>query len=108
MIKKMKVISIGAALVALTCSPVLAADYMKMSTEEMAGMRGSMQQESQTERSAFQKEWQARVRQMSTEEKQQYMGPSTSSGIGGQYKKGNRGSGAGAGMGSGSGRGGRR
>ncbi|MEN8142120.1 MAG: hypothetical protein ABFQ82_00815 [Thermodesulfobacteriota bacterium] len=112
MIKKIKVFSVGAALVVLSCLPVFAAGYAEMSTEELAGLRITMQQESREVRAAFQMEWQARVREMSREQKQQYMGRGKAlgpqDGTGAQHRKGKRGSGAGAGMGSGSGRGGRR
>ncbi len=112
MIKKIKVLGFAALIVGMTCSPVFAGGYAEMSTEELAGLRGTMQQESREVRSAFQIEWQARVREMSSEQKQRYMGRGSGTGpqdgSGAQYRKGNRGSGAGGGMGSGSGRGGRR
>jgi len=50
-----------------------ATDYRAMTTEELAAKRGSMQQSTIEERSAFQNEWQNRVRQMSPEEKQKFM-----------------------------------
>ena len=112
MIEKMKVLGFAVFVAGLTCSPVFAAGYADMSTEELAGLRGTMQKESREVRTAFQMEWQSRVREMSSEQKQQYMGRGNGlgpqDGSGAQNRNGNRGSGAGAGMGSGSGRGGRR
>ena len=85
-------LGLAALLISLTASPLMAADYSTMSTAEMAAMRGTMQQATQEERSAFQQEWQHRIRQMSPAEQQQYAGQPDSSprdGSGQQYRKGN-------------------
>ena len=62
-IQKIKALGIGALIFGMTAIPVLAADYTKMSNEELDGLRGTMQQETQEVRAAFQHEWQERVRQ---------------------------------------------
>ncbi|WP_028989901.1 DUF1104 domain-containing protein [Thermithiobacillus tepidarius DSM 3134] len=57
----------------LALSTAWAADYRSMSTEELANMRGQVQTLPQTERNAFQQEWQNRVRSMSQEEQRRYL-----------------------------------
>ncbi|MBN2653995.1 MAG: DUF1104 domain-containing protein [Nitrospirae bacterium] len=71
MIKK---ISIFAGALLFTASALFAADYSTMSTEELASMRGKMQNATVQERSAFQNEWQKRVQTMSAEDRQKYLG----------------------------------
>ena len=51
---------------------VMAADYSKYSTEELAAMRGTMANASQEEREAFRNEWQKRMQEMSQEERSAY------------------------------------
>lgn len=74
----------------------MSADYQAMSNKELSELRGTMYNGSQQERDAFRAEWQKRIDQMSTAEKDQYLG------AGGGRGKGNR---AGDGLGDGSGRG---
>ncbi|MEW5745988.1 MAG: DUF1104 domain-containing protein [Nitrospirota bacterium] len=57
----------------LLLSPVFAADYSMMTTEELSRMRGGMQDAPIEERQAFQNEWQQRVRTMTQEEKRRYL-----------------------------------
>ncbi len=86
----------------------LAVDYSQYSTEELAKMRGTMRNATEEEREAFRAEWQKRLREMSPEERKQYMGRpenATRDGQGFQYGRG-KGRG-GQGMGQGMGRGGR-
>ena len=75
------------------------ADYQAMTTKDLSELRGTMYNASQEEREAFRAEWRKRIDLMTSEEKQQYLGP------GGGRGKGNR-SGDGLGDGSGRGRGG--
>ncbi len=70
-------------------SMVMAADYSRYSTEELAAMRGTLRNLSAEEREAFRTEWQKRLQQMSPEERATYT----------------RGNGAGMGSGSCSGQG---
>jgi len=74
----------------------ISADYQAMSNKELSELRGTMYNGSQQERDAFRAEWQKRIDQMSTAEKDQYLG------AGGGRGKGNR---TGDGLGDGSGRG---
>ena len=110
---------IGLSLIA---TPVWAADYSNLTTEELSNLRGTMRSGSQEEQAAFQNEWQSRQQQMTSDERQQYKGKSANGpqdGSGNQYGKNNKnkksynyanrsGSGyaEGGGMGSGGGRGG--
>jgi hypothetical protein len=67
---------IGMALLGLSlmATPVLAADYSSMTTEELSSLRGTMRNATQEEHSAFQQEWQSRMQQMTPDERQKYMG----------------------------------
>jgi len=67
---------IGMALLGLSlmATPVLAADYASMTTEELSSLRGTMQNATQEEHSAWQQEWQRRVQQMTPDERREYMG----------------------------------
>lgn len=47
-------------------------DFSKMKTEELATLRGKLQDETPENREAFTKEWQKRVGVMSAAEKQKY------------------------------------
>ncbi len=91
--------------------PLWAADYSSYSTDELAAMRGTLQNATVEERNAFRAEWQKRMQQMSPEERTQYMGPPKNaprSGYGagnGQGKGYGKGSGKGYGMGAGAGNG---
>jgi len=89
-INKIGMVLIGLSLLA---TPALATDYSSMSTEELSNLRGTMRNTSQEEHSAFQKEWQSRVRQMTMEERQLYMGKPENrlqEGTGMQYGKYNK------------------
>lgn len=55
--------------------PAGAADYSSMTTEELAELRGTMQNATQEEHAAFQQEWQNRLRHMTREERQRHIGP---------------------------------
>lgn len=115
--KKTTMLRIAAVLAGSLLTTTMAwavTDYSAMTTEELAAKRGSMQQSTIEERSAFQNEWQNRVRQMSPEEKQKFMGqpenaPRDGSGrngqSGGQGMGSSGGYGAGGGMGGGMGSG---
>ncbi len=88
-----------------------AEDYSQYTTEELAGMRGTLQDASEEERDDFRAEWQKRVQDMTPEERQEYTGRPENArsqpGAGRMQGRGNaqdRG-GYGKGMGRGSGRG---
>ncbi len=72
MLRRMKQICLAGIMVGCLSAPVFAADYSSMSTEEMAAMRGTLQDATQEERSSFQSEWRNRMQQMSPEDRQQY------------------------------------
>ena len=115
---------IGMALIGLSLivTPVWAADYSSMTTEDLSNLKGTMRSATQEEQIAFQNEWQSRQQQMTPDERQQFKGKSANGpqdGSGNQYGKNKRnkksynyanrsGSGYGesGGMGSGGGRGG--
>lgn len=73
--KKMMLVAIAAASLLLAGPLARAADYSRMSTAELAAMRGTMQMAPAEERRAFQVEWQRRVRLMTPSERRQYLGP---------------------------------
>jgi len=86
---------IGIALIGLSLivTPVWAADYSTMTTEELSSLRGTMRETSQEEHTAFQQEWQSRVQMMTPDERQQYKGKPANAprdGSGMQYGKNNR------------------
>jgi hypothetical protein len=98
-------IIILALLFAILVGDAFAVDYSKYTTEELASMRGTLQDASQEEREAFRAEWQKRLQNMTPEERQQYMGrPNNSGSQPGAGRMQGRG-GGGKGMGRGSGRG---
>lgn len=51
-----------------------AVDYSQYTTEELADMRGTLQDASPEERDAFRVEWQKRFQKMTPEERQKYSG----------------------------------
>ncbi|MGQ9498767.1 MAG: DUF1104 domain-containing protein [Dissulfurimicrobium sp.] len=62
-------------LVAISClaaASALAADYSGYSTEDLATMRGTMQNVTIEEQNAFRSEWQKRLKTMSLQERRQY------------------------------------
>lgn len=59
----------------MVITPAWAVNYSNMTTEELAELRGTMRNASQEEHAAFQEEWQNRMRQMTREERQRYLGP---------------------------------
>ncbi|MEF3169238.1 MAG: hypothetical protein K6360_07945 [Deltaproteobacteria bacterium] len=69
--------------IALFPMAAMAADYSGYSNEELAAMRGTMQNATEEERNAFRCEWQNRMQDMTPEEMAQYTGK-------GQGGKGNR------------------
>ncbi len=84
----------------LTTGIAFATDFGQHSTEELADMRGTMQNATVEERNAFRTEWQKRIQNMTQEERQKYLGPH--SGSGSQYGTGQiQGRGKGRGMGKG-------
>jgi len=92
-----------------------AEDYSQYTTEELANMRGTLQDASQEERDAFRAEWQKRLQDMTPEERQEYTGrpenarsqPSADrmQGSGNAQGRGGYGKGAGRGFGRGFGKG---
>ncbi len=74
----------------------LCRDFQAMTTQQLSELRGTMYNAPQDERDAFREEWQKRINQMTTEEKEQFLG------AGGGMGSGNR---SGDGLGDGSGRG---
>ena len=101
-------------LAAMVATPAWAGtDYSSMTTEELSQMRGTLRNATQEERDAFRAVWQERVRNMSTEEMQRYIGPAASraaaangtmrQGMGGQGRGMHAGGGAGQGHGRGMG-----
>ena len=59
----------------LSITPVWAAEYSQMTTEELSRLRATLYNASQEERAAFEKEWEKRVRQMTREEREKFDGP---------------------------------
>lgn len=59
-----------------------AADYSKMSTQELSNLRGTLFNATQEEWSAFHKEWQKRLSQMKPDDLQRYAGPPRGAGWG--------------------------
>lgn len=59
---------------AILSGNVFAEDYSKYTTEELANMRGTLQNASQEERDAFRAEWQKRLQDMTPEDRQEYTG----------------------------------
>ena len=81
----------------LSAVPVLASgDYSNMNNEELNSVRGTMRNADETERNAFRTEWQQRMQNMSSEERQQYNRRSANAstdGSGTQQRKGQGGDG---------------
>lgn len=102
---------------AILTGNAFAADYSQYTTEELANMRGTLQDASPDDRDAFRAEWQKRLQNMTSEEKQKYIGKSDDEecqpgagrmqGSGNAQDRGGYGKGAGRGFGKGR-RGGRR
>lgn len=100
---------------AILAGNAFAEDYSQYTTEELAGMRGTLQDASEEERDDFRAEWQKRVQDMTPEERQKYVGrpdnaqcqPSADSiqGSGNAQGRGGYGKGAGRGFGRGFGKG---
>jgi hypothetical protein len=92
-----------------------AVDYSEYTTEELANMRGTLQDASPEERDAFRAEWQERLQDMAPEERQKYSGRPDNAqsqpregrvqGSGNAQGRGGYGKGAGRGLGRGSGKG---
>jgi hypothetical protein len=74
MTRKMKMFGLALLALCFASFNAWAVDYSTMSTEELSKLRGTMQTASQAERDAFHAEWSSRVDQMTTSEKQEYMG----------------------------------
>lgn len=85
-----KVLIFAAAILQLSA---FAADYSKMSIEEMNQMRGTLKAE---ERAQFQKAYQEKLQQLPVEERSKYMGKTENAsgqgqGAGGKMRGGGRG-----------------
>ena len=59
---------------AILTGTAFAVDYSQYTTEELANIRGTLQDASPEERDAFRVEWQKRLQSMTSEERQKYMG----------------------------------
>jgi hypothetical protein len=59
---------------AILSGNAFAEDYSHYTTEELANMRGILQDASQEERDAFKAEWLRRLQNMTSKEKQKYTG----------------------------------
>ena len=99
MTKRMNKIGMALIGLSLIVTPVWAADYSSMTTEELSSLRGTMRDANQEDHADFQNEWQSRVQKMTPDERQQYKGKPANApqdGSGNQYgknkknKKGNR------------------
>ena len=84
-------------------SDALCTDYQKMTTKELSELRGTMYNASQEDRDAFRAEWTKRLEQMTSEEKEQFLGAGGGRGKGSRMGNG-LGDGSGKGKGGGSGR----
>ncbi len=72
-----KLMIIGIAVIAaitMTTGSAYSDDYSRYSTDELSHMRGPMQNATEEERESFRHEWQERTRNMTQEERQEYMG----------------------------------
>lgn len=88
------------AISCLAAASAIAADYSSYSTEDLANMRGTMQNATIEERNAFHTEWQKRLQSMSLEERQKYAGrPANAPQSSGSYGGYGRGQGRGCGRG---------
>jgi hypothetical protein len=72
--KTMKKAIIATCCLVLLAVSAWAVDYSSMSTDDLSKMRGTMYNASPEEWSAFHAEWHKRLGQMTTEQRQQYMG----------------------------------
>lgn len=97
--KQITRISLALVGVGMFVASAWATDYSTMTTEELSKIRGTLQAATEQERQDFRQEWQNRVGEMTSEERQQYMGSGNKKGQG-------KGSGYGQGMGKGKGKGG--
>lgn len=103
-----RITSITMLVLASLTSSVYSTDYSTMPTEELAKMRGKMQNATVQERNAFRHEWQKRIQGMTPAERQIYTGRPDNEGTGQGMKNQSRQGGSGMGTGFGGGRGGRR
>ena len=74
-------------------------DYSDKTTEEMNAMRGTMRSAPLEERKAFVAEWQKRLREMSPEERQKYLGRPANAPADGKGYRNNAPAGRGYGLG---------
>lgn len=72
MFRKMTVIGMLAMVLGVVCTSGLAMDYANMSNDELAELRGAIVNAPESERKAFQAEWENRLRSMSEEENKRY------------------------------------
>ena len=101
---KLRIGILGAMLVsAMLISSAFAVDYSTVSTEELANLRGKMQNATVEERNAFQNEWQKRIQNMTQEERQKYLGKPGTAWQGSMMQQRGGGMGKGGGMRSGGG-----
>jgi len=71
---KIMTVCLSAALFLMTGTALAEKNYSALSTEELARLRSTLQNEPQEERAAFIKEWQKRVEAMTPEERAKYIG----------------------------------
>lgn len=71
----MKTTVLAICCLVMVAGTVWAVDYSKMSTEDLSRMRGTLNNSSQEDLTAFRAEWQKRLDEMTTEQRQQYMEP---------------------------------
>jgi hypothetical protein len=90
--KMMKRAVIATCCLMMTAMAAWAMDYSSMSTDDLSRMRGTMYNATPEDWSAFHAEWHKRLGQMTTEQRQQYMGTGMGRGMG-------KGMGMGRGMG---------
>ncbi len=72
--KTMKKTVIAACCLVMMAVTAWAVDYSSMSTDDLSKLRGTMYNASPEDWSAFHAEWHKRLGQMTTEQRQQYMG----------------------------------
>ncbi len=101
---RMKSLSVIGLVIALMISitPAWGVDYSTYTNEKLASMRGTMQNATDDERTAFRGEWQERMQAMTPEERQKYSGrpasaPADGSGFGQGRGMGGSGRGGGGG-----------
>lgn len=80
--KTMKKTVLAICCLVMVAGTAWAVDYSSMSTEDLSRMRGTLNNSSQEDWTAFHAEWQKRLGEMTVEQRQQYMGPGRGRGMG--------------------------